>query len=37
MKAALKPYFESGYRQLYLKEIIKDIDKEIDSLPKFEN
>ena len=35
-KAPFKPYFDSRYRQLHLPEILKDIDKEVDSPPKYD-
>ena len=37
LKGAFKPYFDAGYRKLYLTEILKDIKKVIDSLPKTKN
>ena len=29
IKGTLKRYFDSGYKELYLEEILKDIDNEI--------
>ena len=37
LKGAFKPYFDSGYRKLYLTEILKDTDKDIDLLPTCQN
>ena len=34
LKISCKSYFEAGYRQLYLIEILKYIDEAIDSLSK---
>ena len=36
MKDAFKTYFESGYRQLYLTEMLNNIDKTIDLLQNCE-
>ena len=30
LKAALKPYFDSGYSQIHMTEILKNIDRAID-------
>ena len=37
IKAELKPYFDSGYIQPYMTEMVKDVDRGIDFLQKCEN
>ena len=37
LKALLKTYFDAGYRQLYLTEMLKDIDTGVYFIPKCEN
>ena len=37
LKTAFKPFFDAGYRRLYLTEIITDVNIEIDSLSKCKN
>ena len=37
LKGLFKTYFASGYQKLYLTEILKEINKAIDSLPKCKN